>query len=140
MKRAFDAGVELFLFKPVERNKLLKLIRVAEGSIERERRQFTRVKVRRDVSIESNEQQLKGTTLDLSLSGMLVQASYIFPLKSTVRVSLELKLGSSPLHLTARVVRVSGDDCMGLEFHNVAPKEGNVLQEFLLPLILAQID
>jgi hypothetical protein len=55
-------------------------------------------------------------------------------------VSLELKLGSSPLHLTARVVRVSGDDCMGLEFHNVALKEGNVLQEFLLPLILAQID
>jgi FixJ family two-component response regulator len=33
MKRAFEAGVELFLFKPVERNKLLKLIRAAEGPI-----------------------------------------------------------------------------------------------------------
>src|SRR2546425_7947159 len=37
-KRAFEAGVEFFLFKPVARNKLLKLIRVAEGPIERERR------------------------------------------------------------------------------------------------------
>jgi PleD family two-component response regulator len=42
MKRAFGIGAEFFLFKPVERNKLLKLIRVAETSIERERRRFTR--------------------------------------------------------------------------------------------------
>lgn len=42
MTRAFEAGVELFLFKPVERNKLLKLIRAAEGSIERERRRSER--------------------------------------------------------------------------------------------------
>ena len=41
MKRAFEAGVEFFLFKPVARNKLLKLICVAEGPIERERRRFT---------------------------------------------------------------------------------------------------
>ncbi len=33
--------VEFFLFKPVARNKLLKLICVAEGPIERERRRFT---------------------------------------------------------------------------------------------------
>jgi len=32
MKRAFEIGVHFFLFKPVERNKLLKLIRVAEHS------------------------------------------------------------------------------------------------------------
>jgi PleD family two-component response regulator len=38
MRRAFEAGVEFVLFKLVERNKLLKLIRAKEGSIERERR------------------------------------------------------------------------------------------------------
>ena len=36
MERAFEAGVEFFLFKPVERNKLLELIRVTEGPIERD--------------------------------------------------------------------------------------------------------
>jgi PleD family two-component response regulator len=45
MGRAFEAGVEFFLFKPVERNKLLKLIRATEGPIERERRRFTRVRL-----------------------------------------------------------------------------------------------
>jgi len=53
MKRAFEAGVEFFLFKPVARNKLLKLICVAEGPIERERRRFTRVRMRCRVSLES---------------------------------------------------------------------------------------
>jgi CheY-like chemotaxis protein len=79
MKRAFDAGVEFFLFKPVERNKLLKLIRVAEGSIERERRRFTRVRLRCRVSMESDKDRLEGTTVDISLGGLLVKSHRVFP-------------------------------------------------------------
>jgi len=48
-----EGGVEFFLFKPVERNKLLKLIRVTAGPIESERRRFTRVQLRCRVSLES---------------------------------------------------------------------------------------
>src|SRR5882762_6313139 len=87
MKRAFDAGVEFFLFKPVERNKLLKLIRVAEGSIERERRRFTRVRLRCRVSMESGNDRLEGTTPDLSLGGAMVQSHRAFPSGAPVTVS-----------------------------------------------------
>jgi len=52
MGRTFEARVEFFLFKPVERNKLLKLIRATEGPIERERRPFTRVRLRYRVSMD----------------------------------------------------------------------------------------
>jgi len=58
MGRTFAARVEFFLFKPVERNKLLKLIRVTEGPIERERRRFTRVRLRYRVSMESGHDRL----------------------------------------------------------------------------------
>lgn len=61
MGRAFEAGVDLFLFKPVERNKLLKLIRAVEGPIERERRRFTRVRLRCRISMESGNDHLEGT-------------------------------------------------------------------------------
>src|SRR6266852_6648090 len=60
MKRAFEAGVEFFLFKPVARNKLLKLIRVAEGPIERERRRFACARMRCIVSLESGNDRLEG--------------------------------------------------------------------------------
>ena len=106
MKRAFEAGVEFFLFKPVARNKLLKLIRVAEGPIERERRRFTRVRMRGKVSLESGNDRLEGTTQNLSLGGALVQSGRAYPLGTRVRVSLELEAGKSAVR--SLVVRSVG--------------------------------
>jgi CheY-like chemotaxis protein len=137
MKRAFEAGVEFFLFKPVARNKLLKLIRVAEGPIERERRHFTRVRMRCRVSLESGNDRLEGTTQDLSLSGALVQSGRAYPLGTRVTVSLELEAGTPALRSGALVVRTVGMDRMGIHFENLGPAESIRLQEYLLPLILA---
>ena len=137
MRRAFEAGVEIFLFKPIERNKLLRLIRAAEGPIERERRRFTRVRLRCRVSMEVGNDRLEGTTLDLSLGGALVQSRHTFPLGTQVSVSLEVEAGKTPLRSGARVVRIVGTDCMGIQLENLGPKESLRLQEFLLPLILA---
>ncbi len=137
MRRAFEAGVEFFLFKPVERNKLLRLIRATEGPIERERRRFTRVRLRCGVSMEAGNDRLEGTTLDLSLSGALVQSRRAFTSGTLVTVSLDLEAGTSLTRLGARVVRTIGTDCMGIQFENLGPKESVRLQEFLLPLILA---
>lgn len=137
MTRAFEIGVVFFLFKPVERNKLLKLVRVAESSIEKERRRFTRVPLERRVLLESNGKQLEGKTEDLSSEGMLVQSYLTFPVGTTTRVTLNLQIGSKPLEFEARVVRTIGTDRMGLQFKNLAAIESSQLQEFLLPLILA---
>ncbi len=137
MKRAFEAGVEFFLFKPVERSKLLRLIRATEGPIERERRRSTRVRLRCRVSMESGNDRIVGTTLDLSLGGLLVQSQHVFPPDTRVTVSLELETGRAPFRSNARVVRTVGTDCMGIQFENLAAKESRQLQEFLLPLILA---
>lgn len=137
MKRAFEAGVEFFLFKPVERSKLLRLIRATEGPIERERRRSTRVRLRCRVSMESGNDRIVGTTLDLSLGGLLVQSQHVFPPDTRVTVSLELETGKAPFRSNARVVRTVGTDCMGIQFENLAAKESRQLQELLLPLILA---
>jgi CheY-like chemotaxis protein len=136
MQRAFEIGVEFFLFKPIERNKLLKLIRVAESSIDRERRRFTRVPLRCTVLLESNDKQLEGKTIDLSSGGMLVQSYLVFPTGTLVKVNLELQSGSTPLQFEARVVRTIGTDCMGVQFNRLDATQSGRLQEFLLPLIL----
>lgn len=137
MTRAFQAGVEFFLFKPVDRGKLLPLIRATGGTIERERRRFMRVALRRKVSIDSQQISLDGATLDLSLGGMLVQAQRTFPPGTPVTVNLEIERGLAPLRSAARVVRVVGPDSMGIQLENLGSEESNRLQQFLLPLILA---
>jgi CheY-like chemotaxis protein len=137
MTRAFQAGVQFFLFKPVDRNKLLRLIRATGGTIDRERRRFMRVRFRCKVTIDSPHGSLYGNTLDLSLGGALVQAERTFPPGTLLTVNLEIEPGLAPLQSAARIVRVIGTDCMGIEFENLESKESNRLQQFLLPLILA---
>jgi CheY-like chemotaxis protein len=137
MKRAFEIGVQFFLFKPVERNKLLKLIRVAEHSIERERRRFTRVPLHLPVSLLATGKQLEATTVDVSFDGMLVQSYLVFPTGTHVQLTLDLQNGSTPLQLEARVLRTLGTERMAVQFKSPNATERNRLQEFLLPLILS---
>ena len=137
MGRAFEAGVEFFLFKPVERNKLLRLIRATEGPIERERRRSTRVGLRCRVSMEADKDRLEGMTVDLSLGGMLVQSKRLLAPDTRVIVSLELEAGRASLRSDARIIRTVGTERMGIQFENLGANESIRLQEFLLPLILA---
>jgi CheY-like chemotaxis protein len=139
LTRAFQAGANFFLFKPVDRPRLLRLLRAAEAVMHRERRRFQRLQVSCKVLIESGQDRIRGTTLDLSLAGMLVQADRAFPAGSVVHVSLELKPGGAPVRGTARVVRVTQDGSMGLRLENIDAAESERLQEFLLPLILAEV-
>jgi CheY-like chemotaxis protein len=137
MQRAFQVGVNLFLFKPVDRARLMRLLNAANNFIQYQRTRVTRVQVCKGVSIELGERQLSGTTLDLSVGGMLVQSSSTLPVGSSVRVGLELQPGKPPVQLAGRVVRVLGDDCMGLQIERNGWEDKD-LKNFLLPLILAK--
>jgi len=135
--KVFEAGANFVLFKPIDRHRLLRLLRVSEDVMQREARQFQRVKVTCRVSMEMGQERSVGWTLDMSLNGIMVCADKTFPVGSMIRVDVELTPGKAPLPGTARVVRVVGVDCMGLQFQNVPLDHTKKLQEFLLPLILA---
>src|SRR5580658_919128 len=109
LSRAFGAGASFFLYKPIDRHDILRLLRATHDSMEQERRRFRRVKVSCKVSIESNEGKVSGSTLDLSIGGMFVQASAALDVGTLARVTIDLR--SDPLFAAAaRVLRVS-DDC-----------------------------
>jgi PleD family two-component response regulator len=55
MARAFQAGANLFLFKPVDRLKLLRILRIIQDPIARESQRSSRANVDRKVSIEPVE-------------------------------------------------------------------------------------
>jgi two-component system chemotaxis response regulator CheY len=133
----FEAGATFVLFKPIDRHRLLRLLRVSEGIIQREARQFQRVKVTCKVSMQMAQERSVGRTLDMSLNGAMVCADKTFSVGSTIQVDLELTPGKASLSGTARVVRVVGADCMGLHFENLPLDHTKKIQEFLLPLILA---
>jgi len=69
--------------------------------------------------MEMGQERSVGRTLDMSLNGIMVCADKTFPVGSMIQVDVELTPGKAPLSGTAKVVRVVGVDCMGLQFQNV---------------------
>ena len=138
LTRAFEAGANFFLFKPINRDRLLRLVRVTAASIESEARRFQRVKTACVVSLDSGREKLAGTTLDVSLNGMFVQCNATVPVGTALQAKLALQIGAPPVLLPARVVRVTFGNRMGLQFESPATDDARRLQEYLLPLILSR--
>jgi CheY-like chemotaxis protein len=135
MARAFEAGANMFLFKPVDRMKLQRLIQVLLLPMERERRKVQRVKARCKVSIELGQKRLTGETADLSLGGMLVHVGQVVPVGSVVDVMLALPQTAAPVRACARVARIVDAGLMGLQFGRIGNAERDKLSRFLAPLL-----
>jgi DNA-binding response OmpR family regulator len=138
LKRGFEAGANFFLFKPVDRRGLLRLVRASQGSIQHERRRFQRVPVACKVALEYKGQRLQGNTVDLSLNGMLVETNGALPTNARPDITLHLTVGS-PLRTRGLVVRTTGQR-MGVLLDAMGTLESSRLQDFLLPLILAAME
>ncbi len=136
LARGFQAGANFVLFKPINKERLLNLSRITHSAIERERRHFQRVAVRRKLQIRLDQDSLEGETIDVSLNGVLVQASRTFPMGSRVQVRLDLSPGKPPLAADGIVARVVGFTRMGIHLDRIGTRERQRLQEFLLPLLL----
>jgi DNA-binding response OmpR family regulator len=135
VSEGFDAGANFFLYKPIDKGRLLHLIRATRGAIEHEKRRFRRIRHRARVRLTSDNLELQGETVDISLNGMLVEAARCVPPGSMVEVSLELSPGSKPIVGLGLVMRTMGENQMGIEFNRLSRTESSRLQGFLLPLI-----
>jgi len=140
LTRGFQAGANFFLFKPIHKERLLNLTRFTHGVIKREKRRFQRVAVRRRIQVRFGQESLEGETIDVSLSGVLVQASRTFPTGSLVQVRLDLSPGKQPIVADGLVARVIAHTRMGVQLDRVGSAESQRLQDFLLPLILVSND
>jgi len=140
LSQAFEAGTNFFLFKPVDRAKLQRILRASQFTIEREKRRYQRVEVELPVQLECNHRLLKGTTTDLSLGGTLVQGEDVFPLGSQVRIDIRTAPGVPNFRASGRVVRLMEINYMGVQFDHLEQAEMERLQEFLLPYVLSAHD
>jgi CheY-like chemotaxis protein len=135
---AFGAGASFFLYKPIDKTRLVKLINATQGAIEHERRRFRRVPVRSRVRLKLGPRDWLGETIDLSLDGMLVKGAGTFPTGATVHVNLQLAPEIKPIEGAGSVVRVLTEDRMGIQLNQLPLVESGRLQEFLLPLIFQE--
>ncbi len=136
MQRVFEAGVNFVIFKPVDRQALMRLLRVTQGAVERERRRYARIDTACKVSMEFKDISSHGATIDMSLTGMRVKMTRLFPVNSIVSTTLELTPEKPKLSLKCRVIRQIDDNSMGVEYESLDDQVSQKLEEFLLPRVL----
>jgi DNA-binding response OmpR family regulator len=130
----FDAGASFFLYKPIEKEGVLKLVRATQGMVEGERRRVRRVPVRQRVVLTCGMESTEGETVDMSVSGVLVAARRTFPVGSIVQLKLHLSEGP-PTARWGSIARITKHNQMGIDMHRLKPTDEDAVQEFLLPLI-----
>ncbi|HLZ13026.1 MAG TPA: response regulator [Candidatus Acidoferrum sp.] len=131
----FEAGASFVLYKPLDKERLLKTLRATQSTIDRERRRTRRIPVQHRVQLRLGAVEVEGETINVSLSGMLVRAQRALPLGSRVETSLHLGHGMKPVAGRGAIVRVAGINQMGIQMEQLGATESERLEEFLLPLV-----
>jgi len=135
LARAFEAGASFFLYKPVDKERLQRLVRATQASFENGLRRTRRVGLKSKVNIRFRGQELEGETINLSLEGMLIHTPKTVPIGSSVEVCLQLSKSEKPIVGVGSVVRMHGREEMGIHLGRLTLEESQRLQEYLLPLI-----
>jgi DNA-binding response OmpR family regulator len=135
VSEGFEAGASFFVYKPLDKARLMRLIRVTQGTIENEKRRFRRVAVRTAVRIQCAGRSAEGETIDLSLNGALVRTSSVFAPGSKVEAVFDLLPGTDPVAGRGSVTRIEEGNRMGIRFEGWPAAESGRLQEYLLHLI-----
>ncbi len=138
LSRGFEAGASFFVYKPVDKNHLLKLVRATQGTVEQQRRRFRRVPLQSKVHLKFEEGECECETVDISLNGMLVSAPFTYPKGASALLRLHLSPGMRPITGSGSVKRTIGGNQMGIQFDELSVAESGRLQEYLLPLILSE--
>lgn len=138
--QGFEAGASFFLYKPIDKKRLLALVRAMQGVIEQERRRFRRVPFQSKVRIGFEKDEWDCDTIDVSLNGMLIHSPVSLKPGSPVRVGLILAPDVKPIVGQGTVVRSLSNNRMGIQLNHLTVVDSGRLQDFLLPIILRQAD
>src|SRR5260370_7978855 len=111
------AGASFFLYKPIDKSRLLKLVQATQGTMEHERRRTRRVPLRSKVRLKFGEEELEGESIDVSMTGLLVRAPRIAPIGSSLRMSLHLAPRMRPIVAAGSVVPILAGNQMGIQLH-----------------------
>jgi CheY-like chemotaxis protein len=131
---AFDAGASFFLYKPIDKDRILKLLRAAQGALEYKHRQTRRIPVKAKATVRSGAEILEGETINMSLTGVLLSAPRPLPIGTSVDLYLHLIPHAKPVTSSGSVARID-DNRLGIRLSKMSMQESTRLQEFLLPLI-----
>ena len=135
VSEGFEAGASFFLYKPIDKDRVLRLVRASQSAIDNGLRRTRRVDLKAPVKITFAGQVIEGETRNISLEGVLVRAAKVLPVGSSVEVHFQAGPMTKPIAAFGSVVRLHGREEMGIHLARLTVDDSQRLQDCLLPLI-----
>lgn len=134
IEKAFAAGATFFLEKPLDRQKLTRLLESTRGSMLAERRRLRRVPVSIQVTCRLDSRTITGMSYNVSEGGILFQGDGSIQPGDRVELSFRLPNQRVITQGTGTVARVDQHKRVGVEFTHINLTERQRIRRFVASL------
>jgi CheY-like chemotaxis protein len=129
MRESFSVGASYFLQKPVDREKLSRLLRTVRGGMLQNRRRSARVSLHTELMCGIGMRTIRGMSWNLSQTGMQVE---VFGLEPGNVVQLSFRLPPSRENIDATgVVAWVGENRQGIQFKKMSAHNQELIRNFI---------
>jgi CheY-like chemotaxis protein len=131
VQQAFTAGGTFFLYKPVDRERLTRLLNSTRGTMLDERRRVKRVAVQTKVECQVGSRKIAGMSLNLSQSGLLFQGDGSLVPGNVGQLSFRLPRQKLPINAQGIVVRADEKQRVGVRFSKISAEDRQRIRDFI---------
>lgn len=131
VREAFAAGVTFFLTRPLDQKKVERLLNVTRGAMLAERRGYYRIPIQAPVRFTTGKKSAEGTSVNISRSGILIEAGGRLAQGDTVEMTIDLPKPGRQIRAVGEVVRVDEQGRAGIHFTRLAAADIEALQNFI---------
>ncbi len=129
MRESFSVGASYFLQKPVDRQKLSRLVRTVRGGMLQNRRRSVRVSLHTELMCSIGMRTIRGMSWNLSQTGMQVEVFGLEP-GNVVQLSFRLPPSRENIDATGVVVWV-GENRQGIQFKKMSAHNQELIRNFI---------
>ena len=131
MKDAFAAGGTFFLQKPMDRQKLRKLFYSVRGAMSDAHRRMVRMSLHVEVACRTAGQSFVGTSRNISLGGMLLDAGRLLEIRIPLQLEFSLPGNPKAIKTGAVVERVDEKRRIGVRFTSLRGDDQQCIRTLL---------
>jgi len=129
MQQSFSVGASFLLQKPVDRQKLSRLLRTVRGGMLQSRRRSVRVPLHIELMCSVEMRTVRGNSWNISQTGMQVEVD---GLKAGNVVQLSFRLPPSRENIDASGVVVwVGENRQGIQFKKMSTRNQDLISDFI---------
>jgi CheY-like chemotaxis protein len=136
MRKAFRAGVTIFLGKPFTAKKLRGLLRSMQGSMLKEKRRYARFPVRITIQCTWGGKTFEAASVNISEGGMLMEPSGGVAVGEGVSLHFTLPKAHKKVKPRARNVRKEQPDRMAAQFQDVTSEDQDAIHAYIVAEVL----